>query len=422
MQSIKCVVVGDGAVGKTCLLISYTTNAVPGDYVPTVFDNYSANVMIDGRPINMGFWDTAGQEDYDRLRPLSYPLTDVFLVCFSLVSPSSYENVKAKWYPEVSHHCPNTPIVLVGTKMDLRDDKETVQKLKEKRLTPITLPQGLQLQKEIGAVKFLECSAITQKNVRTVFDEAVRAVLRPSKPFLQTGMKYEDNQMLYGSTSDMPLNPFNTTITLIKAFNLFDDDIHRAFNLCNTSNIAWEQAQLSLSRGGLGLRSLSPLICNFHLLHLFYWLWFSIKLWTSPGSSRLQVAIKCWLGLDTSEGSQCALCPHNALDHLGHHAVTCKYGGDVVSHHNRVRDILVETCRRAHIGVQVEVGNNLTRDNNKSRPADNLPPNWFLGITAALNVSITAPLNPLTLLEVLRIQHLLDAAGISSSYTHLPLA
>ena len=182
MQSIKCVVVGDGAVGKTCLLISYTTNAVPEDYVPTVFDNYSANVMIDGRPINLGLWDTAGQEDYDRLRPLSYPLTDVFLVCFSLVSPSSYENVKAKWYPEVSHHCPNTPIVLVGTKMDLRDDKETVQKLKEKRLTPITLPQGLQLQKEIGAVKFLECSAVTQKNVRTVFDEAIRASLRPSKP------------------------------------------------------------------------------------------------------------------------------------------------------------------------------------------------------------------------------------------------
>ena len=93
-----------------------------------------------------------------------------------------------------------------------------------------------------------------------------------------------------------------------------------------------------------------------------------------------QVAIKWWLGLDTSEGSQCALCPGSALDHLGHHAVTCtsKYGGDVVSRHNRIRDILVETCRWAHIGVKVEFGNNLS----KTHPADILLPNWVLDRTA----------------------------------------
>eukprot|EP00116_Pleurobrachia_bachei_P013383 sb/3473645/ len=145
MQNIKCVVVGDGAVGKTCLLISYTSNAFPGEYVPTVFDNYSTNVMIDGRPINLGLWDTAGQEDYDRLRPLSYPQTDVFLVCFSIVNPHSFGNVRAKWSPEVRHHCPNVPIVLVGTKWDLREDKNTLDKLKQNKQSPVSQAQGISL-------------------------------------------------------------------------------------------------------------------------------------------------------------------------------------------------------------------------------------------------------------------------------------
>lgn len=85
--------------------------------------------MIDDEAVNIGLWDTAGQEDYDRLRPLSYPQTDIFIICFSIVSPSSFENVRAKWYTEIRYYCPETPIVLVGTKMDLRDDPVTKQHL-----------------------------------------------------------------------------------------------------------------------------------------------------------------------------------------------------------------------------------------------------------------------------------------------------
>jgi small GTP-binding protein len=181
MQNIKCVVVGDGAVGKTCLLISYTTNAFPGEYIPTVFDNYSANVMVDGKPINLGLWDTAGQEDYDRLRPLSYPQTDVFLVCFSVISSSSFENVKTKWVPEIQHHAPNVPIVLVGTKSDLRKDDSTVKQLASRNQKMVTVESAQRMAKEIGAVNFLECSALTQEGLKQVFDDAIRAAMTTPK-------------------------------------------------------------------------------------------------------------------------------------------------------------------------------------------------------------------------------------------------
>ncbi|XP_036392159.1 rho-related GTP-binding protein RhoG-like [Megalops cyprinoides] len=179
MQSIKCVVVGDGAVGKTCLLISYTTNAFPKEYIPTVFDNYSAQVTVDGRTVSLNLWDTAGQEEYDRLRTLSYPQTNVFVICFSIASPPSYENVKHKWHPEVTHHCPNVPILLVGTKKDLRNDSEVLKKLKEQNQTTITQQQGSALARHIHAIKYLECSALNQDGIKEVFADAVRAFLNP---------------------------------------------------------------------------------------------------------------------------------------------------------------------------------------------------------------------------------------------------
>lgn len=179
MQTIKCVVVGDGAVGKTCLLISYTTSKFPVDYVPTVFDNYAVTVMIGDEPFTLGLFDTAGQEDYDRLRPLSYPSTDVFLVCFSVISPASFENVKEKWFPEVHHHCPGVPIIIVGTQTDLRNDDVILQRLHRQKLSPITQEQGEKLAKELRAVKYVECSALTQRGLKTVFDEAIVAALEP---------------------------------------------------------------------------------------------------------------------------------------------------------------------------------------------------------------------------------------------------
>jgi Ras-related C3 botulinum toxin substrate 1 len=136
--------------------------------------------MVDGKPISLGLWDTAGQEDYDRLRPLSYPQTDVFLICFSIVSPPSFDNVKAKWYPEIEHHAPNIPIILVGTKLDLREDKTTLEGLRQKRMEPVSYEQALLVSKEIRAHKYLECSALTQRNLKSVFDEAIRSAGLPT--------------------------------------------------------------------------------------------------------------------------------------------------------------------------------------------------------------------------------------------------
>eukprot|EP00736_Rhodelphis_marinus_P002155 Rmarinus@m.28818 len=182
MQYIKTVCVGDGAVGKSCLLVSYTTNSFPTEYVPTVFDNYACNVMVNGTPVSLGLWDTAGQEDYDRLRPLSYPDTDCFVLCYSVISPASFANVTERWIPELRRFCPRVPIVLVGTKTDLRDDEDTLAQLRSKRITPVSFEQGQLLAKEVGAVAFHECSAKTQEGLKDVFDTAIRSVLSPPKP------------------------------------------------------------------------------------------------------------------------------------------------------------------------------------------------------------------------------------------------
>jgi cell division control protein 42 len=131
-------------------------------------------LRIGDEPYTLGLFDTAGQEDYDRLRPLSYPQTDVFLVCFSVTSPASFENVREKWFPEVHHHCPGVPCLIVGTQVDLRDDAAVKEKLAKQRMSPVRREDGERMAKELGAVKYVECSALTQYKLKDVFDEVCR--------------------------------------------------------------------------------------------------------------------------------------------------------------------------------------------------------------------------------------------------------
>ena len=138
------------------------------------FNNYTITTFVDSEEVTLSLWDTPGQEDYDRLRPLSYPDTDVFLVCFSVVSQTSFKYGAAKLVPEIEHYCPDVPKILVGTQLDLLDDEATVKRLKSKNHAPITPQQGEAMRKQIGAVAYMECSAVTQVGLKEVFDTAAR--------------------------------------------------------------------------------------------------------------------------------------------------------------------------------------------------------------------------------------------------------
>jgi cell division control protein 42 len=166
MQFVKCVLVGDAQVGKSCLLIAYTGSKFNAEYIPTLFDNYAMNVMVQGKPVHLGLWDTAGVEgDYDRLRPLSYTGADVFLLLFSLVSRSSLDHIKTRWLPELDRYAPGTPRILVGCQLDRRGSFSTPGE-------DIPIWDGQELARELK-VDYIECSALTLEGCKQVFDEAI---------------------------------------------------------------------------------------------------------------------------------------------------------------------------------------------------------------------------------------------------------
>ena len=175
---IKLVAVGDGAVGKTSLLITYAMGKFPLDYLPTVFDNYVMNLTANDKIIELGLWDTAGEGDFDRLQHLTYANADIFIVCYSISSEVSLDNIKCKWIPEISHYQPEVPYIIVGTKLDLRDDEKAIEYAAQYGAKMVSYEQGKQLAKELNAMDYLECSSLTGKGVKTVFDQAICAALQ----------------------------------------------------------------------------------------------------------------------------------------------------------------------------------------------------------------------------------------------------
>lgn len=225
MRSLKCVVLGDGAVGKTSLLISYTTNTFPTEYVPTVFDNYSVTISVDPAStltylkdgtsqevpsfineqksstdklhlFKLNLWDTAGQEEYDKLRPLSYPQTDIFLLCFSVNEFTSFKNINDKWFPELRQHANiknnslfkqfnKYPILLIGTKSDLREE------IDDENCVPVE--QINNFVDEHNLLGYVECSAKYQTGVAEIFQTAVQKLVYEYDPTYRKQMNAEVN-------------------------------------------------------------------------------------------------------------------------------------------------------------------------------------------------------------------------------------
>ncbi|XP_064486435.1 ras-like GTP-binding protein Rho1 [Ornithodoros turicata] len=178
VKVIKLVTVGDGQCGKTCLLTTFAKGQFPGEYVPTVFDTQLSQLEVNKRKVLLGLWDTAGQESYEQLRLLCYPDTGVFLVCFDIAEPNSLLNVLEFWVPEVRDARPRTPIVLVGTKKDLREDPKEIAALQSRNQAPVSTAEGEAVAEKIQAVAYVECSALTQEGVHDVFVTAVTSVLK----------------------------------------------------------------------------------------------------------------------------------------------------------------------------------------------------------------------------------------------------
>jgi len=179
-QKLKCLLIGDEGIGKSAVVHRFRTDEFSKIYVPTIWNNFSVKKCGTGgveENICLDICDTGGQVEFDRFRPLCYADVDVFIICFSVVSPSSFQSVMTKWLPEIKRHSSGTAsnsdtrvILLVGTKSDLRSNTNVLLKLSEEGSSPVSESQAMKLAKKIGAKSYIECSSLVGKNVKQVFD------------------------------------------------------------------------------------------------------------------------------------------------------------------------------------------------------------------------------------------------------------
>lgn len=177
IHSKKMVIVGDGVCGKTCLSSVMLENKFPEIYTPTVFENKMKDLVIDNKHVELTVWDTAGQDDYEKIRPLAYVDVDIILLCYSIDNPASLKNIKEIWIPEITHYCPKSIWLLIGNKKDLRNDEITIHEMKNMNPSqkPVSYQEGKKVAKDIHAYEYLECSSLLNDGVEEILETAIRA-------------------------------------------------------------------------------------------------------------------------------------------------------------------------------------------------------------------------------------------------------
>lgn len=179
MDNFKLVMVGDVGAGKSSMLLTLFQNGFPTGEVPRIVGpgNYSLNYNNINATIRL--WEAAGEAEYSQLRPICYPDTEVFVLSFSCSDVASFDKIHSQWQPEIRQHMPNTPIILVATKIDLRTDERVIEDLNQHfGRGPVTNEEGTEMANLIGAVAYLETSSIQNNGVREVFETAHEILLR----------------------------------------------------------------------------------------------------------------------------------------------------------------------------------------------------------------------------------------------------
>ena len=174
---IKIGLVGDGAVGKTTFLLSYTAKSFLTEYTPTIFDNFCQIEPVGNDVFNVSLWDTAGQDEYSTYRAGCYNNCnfDVFLLCFSVTQRSSFRNIKNKWILELKKYSPNVPVIVVGTQMDLRDDNDKDH---------ISKKEGEKMAKELKAKRYVECTSKDYETTHNVILAAIEDYLEKEREMI----------------------------------------------------------------------------------------------------------------------------------------------------------------------------------------------------------------------------------------------